>query len=129
MTNLEVFTERLERQKADREKFLESVSPKNFKAALVTCQGCGSKIAKQFFTDTNCPLCGASMLSESNKNRLESFDKRIATTEANLKQAQERADKRAGVTDTAEESADVTDVADETADEATTEAAEYGGDE
>lgn len=105
-TNLEVFTERLERQKKDREAFLESVSPKNFKAALVTCQGCGSKIAKKFFEGTDCPLCGASMLSDTNKERLASFDKRIATTEANLRHAQESANKKAGITESSESAED-----------------------
>lgn len=105
MTNLEVFTERLERQKADREKFIESCSPKNFKAALVSCTGCGSKIAKNYIEGVTCPVCGASMLSASNKERLDSFDARIARTEANLRQAQ----KSAGIVTDEETSAEATE--------------------
>lgn len=95
-TNLEVFSERLERQQKEREAFLESVSPKNYKANLISCPGCGSKIAKRFFEGTDCPLCGESMLSETNKDRLRSFDARIATTASNLRKAQESAAKRNG---------------------------------
>lgn len=105
-SNVEVFTERLERQKKDREAFLESISIKNYKANLVTCPGCGSKIAKKFFETTDCPLCGESMLSQTNKDRLKSFDDRIATTESNLKKALESAARRAGTPVESDESGD-----------------------
>lgn len=112
-TNLEVFTERLANQKAAREKFLEEVCPKNYKAALVSCPSCGSKIAKRFFETTNCPLCGESMLSASNKERLASFDKRIATTESNLAKAQASAKKRAGEAAETTETGESTETAEE----------------
>lgn len=117
-TNLEVFSERLERQTKEREAFLESVSPKNYKAALISCPGCGSKIAKRFFEGTDCPLCGESMLSQTNKDRLKSFDDRIATTASNLKKAQESAAKKNG-TPIAEETDGV--ASEETSEEVVTE--------
>lgn len=117
-TNLEVFSERLERQTKEREAFLESVSPKNFKAALITCPSCESKIAKRFFVGTDCPLCGESMLSQTNKDRLKSFDDRIAKTASNLRAAQESAAKRNGTAITEETDGEASEV---TSEEATTE--------
>ena len=95
-TNIEIYTERLERQKKEREAFLDSVKISNYKASFVTCPGCGSKIAKQYFETTDCPLCGTSLLSQTNKDRLKSFDDRIAVTESNLNKALENAARRAG---------------------------------
>ncbi len=127
-SNVEVFTERLERQTKEREAFLESISIKNYKANLVTCPGCGSKIAKRFFETTDCPLCGESMLSQTNKDRLKSFDDRIATTASNLKKAQESAARRAGIPIESDESAEDTSDTVSTTDEGSEVSADDEGD-
>lgn len=83
-TQKEILTERLSRQTKEREDFLQSIQPINFKSDFVTCKGCNSKIQKQYFKGLKCPLCGAVYISKTNEDRLKSFDDRIKTTKKNL---------------------------------------------
>jgi hypothetical protein len=68
------------------------------------------------------------MLSQTNKDRLKSFDDRIATTASNLKKAQESAARRAGIPLESDESAEDTSDTVSTTDEGSEVSADDEGD-
>lgn len=57
--------ERLEREKQKLRDYTEKSDCKNFKAKLITCSGCGSKINKKYITGGECPLCRTDLRSKT----------------------------------------------------------------
>lgn len=50
---------------------------KNFKAALIGCPKCGSKIAKKYVVGNHCPLCNEDLRSETTKKTFEKYIQNI----------------------------------------------------
>lgn len=59
----------IEAEKAYREAESKVVA-KDFKAQLVTCKGCNSKLNKDYLKRNACPLCGTDMRSDTEKKRV-----------------------------------------------------------
>lgn len=47
------------------------------KSGTVGCSNCGSRVAREFLKGTNCPVCNASLLSETDTKRLEKIKERV----------------------------------------------------
>lgn len=69
--------EKLAEAKAEYKK-IHSIQ--NRKAEYIGCPKCGSKLSKAYLRSSNCPVCRASLICETDIARLESYDKRIAAT-------------------------------------------------
>jgi hypothetical protein len=72
-------------------KLLETISAiynsmQSRKSTLITCKKCTSKVNKCFTNvrnhDVQCPLCGHSMLSETDRNKMERIHLNISVAEA-----------------------------------------------
>lgn len=89
------------------ETILDKAEPKNLKAAFKACPDCGSKLAVKFLklnryqAMMTCPLCGASLLSDSTTNRIKTANERIKKAKKRIsdlnKAAQKKASKHAPV--------------------------------
>ena len=77
MSKLEEMTKKVQELKEKKEKFLQSLEPKNFQSNYVACSECGSKIRKDLWQGIRCPACGKERISESARARLASMDSRI----------------------------------------------------
>ena len=53
------------------EESVEKADIKNFKAKLITCPKCGSKINKDYIVDSVCPVCSSDMRNPNVVKRLE----------------------------------------------------------
>lgn len=63
---------------------------RNFKAKLITCPGCESKINKKYIIEyCKCPLCGKDLRSETTKKLLAKYNENIKNLE-NLIENEER---------------------------------------
>lgn len=89
------------------ESILDKAEPKNLKSAYKACPDCGSKLAVKFlklnryYATMTCPLCGASLLSESTVSRIKAAKKRIKEAEKHradlFETAQRKAAKKAPI--------------------------------
>ena len=52
------------------------IAVKSFKAQLVTCKKCGSKLNKDFLHSNYCPLCRSDMRSDTTQKRLAALKKK-----------------------------------------------------
>lgn len=85
MTKQETIKVRIQRLTKLKEDFLQSIMPVNLKSEYPTCPECGSSIRKDLWNGLKCPACGAKKISPSAKDRLKSFDERLAQAKKDLK--------------------------------------------
>lgn len=78
---------KLEITKEEREKFLLSISPKNFKSRTVTCKQCKTRLTVNQFKGLDCPICGKSYISDSNVKKLNAYNRKISDLERSIKEA------------------------------------------
>ena len=60
-----------------RDEYISTHHVKDFKASLIGCAKCGSKLSKQHLKSDKCPVCSADLRAESTLERIASFDNRI----------------------------------------------------
>lgn len=65
------------------------IAVKSFKAQLVTCKKCGSKLNKDYIKTNYCPLCRADMRSETVLNKINSVRKKWQDLQAELRKEEE----------------------------------------
>lgn len=64
------------------EEYQEAHSVRNFKAALISCNKCGSKVARKYIRGDTCPVCGADLRSKSTLEKIAWYkEKRMALSE------------------------------------------------
>ena len=85
MTKQENIKARIQRLATLKEEFIKSIMPGNLKSEYPACPKCGSSIRKDLWNGLKCPACGAKKISSSAKERLDSFDERIAQAKKDLK--------------------------------------------
>ena len=85
---------KLELIKAERVKFLESISPRNFKSNTVTCKHCKTRISVNQFKGLDCPICNYSFISDSNAKRLSAYNRRISDLEKEINEAFDNMEKK-----------------------------------
>ena len=76
------------RKENENEKLLEyyhKTDVKNFKAKLVTCPTCESKINKEYINNCTCPLCRTDLRSETTKKTIERYESNIEKLEEEIK--------------------------------------------
>ena len=61
----------------DKQAYAKEHSVKNFKAKLVGCPKCESKLNKSYLWGDSCPLCRAELRSETTMNKLKWYDDKI----------------------------------------------------
>lgn len=62
----------------------KEVAVKTFKAQLVTCKGCNSKLNKDYIKGNFCPLCRTDMRSETTQKRLAAMREKHKTLQNEL---------------------------------------------
>ena len=85
MTKQENIKARIQRLATLKEEFIKSIMPGNLKSEYPACPTCGSSIRKDLWNGLKCPACEAKKISSSAKERLDSFDERIAQAKKDLK--------------------------------------------
>lgn len=76
------------RKEKENEKLLEyyrKTDVKNFKAKLITCPKCESKINKDYINNCICPLCKTDLRSETTKKTIERYESNIEKLEEEIK--------------------------------------------
>lgn len=66
----------------------KKVAAKDFKAQLVSCKKCGSKLNKDYLNSNFCPLCRADMRSDTMQKRLATLRKRHQELQEALRKEQ-----------------------------------------
>lgn len=62
----------------NREAYIDAHSIRTFKANLIGCQKCGSKLKKDFLKTNQCPVCHSDLRSETTLETIKKYDARIA---------------------------------------------------
>jgi predicted RNA-binding Zn-ribbon protein involved in translation (DUF1610 family) len=60
---------------------------RNQKSQFKGCTGCGSKISVKYIATTNCPLCGESFMTETDKKRLAQVKESVIKKKEAIKEA------------------------------------------
>ena len=68
---------KLQAEQVKLSEYISTHSFSTFKAALVTCTGCGSKLNKDYIKGFCCPLCRHDMRSDTVKNTCERYQQKI----------------------------------------------------
>lgn len=68
---------RLQKEKEKMNDYKAAHQIINYKAKLVTCSKCGSKINKIYIKDDRCPLCNHNLQSKTTKDTIERYTKKI----------------------------------------------------
>lgn len=68
---------RLQTEQGKLAEYTKAHGFSTFKAALVTCTGCGSKLNKDYIKGFYCPLCRHDMRSDTVKNTCERYQQKI----------------------------------------------------
>lgn len=91
--------ERLAKEQENKVKYEEGHAISNFKAALVTCKRCTSKINKAYLKNNRrdyiCPVCGNDLRAEYVVERIKKFDDKIADLKNKVKAEEEKCKKKA----------------------------------
>ena len=66
-------------------EYYRKTNVKNFKAKLVTCPTCESKINKEYINNCTCPLCRTDLRSETTKKTIERYESNIEKLEEEIK--------------------------------------------
>ena len=78
---LENLKARYEKECDKRMALKNKTDCRNFKAKLITCPGCESKINKKYIEYCKCPLCGEDLRSETTKKLLAKYNENIKNLE------------------------------------------------
>lgn len=76
---MESILERIKKEEEKKEEYEKKHSVRTFKANLVSCQKCGSKLNKDYLKNDMCPVCRADLRSETTKDTIKRYDKKICT--------------------------------------------------
>mgnify|MGYP000021237709 CR=1 FL=1 len=67
----------------------------NVKSSLISCKCCGSKIAVKYMAKTNyCPVCRNDMRPDTIKNRIKSYNDKIAKIDKDITQLKHQLDQK-----------------------------------
>ena len=80
--NLEL---RKEKEKGKLLDYYQKTNVKNFKAKLITCPKCESKINKDYINNCICPLCKTDLRSETTKKTIARYEKNIEDLSKEIK--------------------------------------------
>lgn len=78
---------RIAKLREKQEKFEEATIPSVVKTSkYLSCKGCGSTLAREYLPKTwaHCPLCGKTMRSKTNLERINNYQKRISQLDKQL---------------------------------------------
>ena len=84
---VETIEERIKSIKASINKCATEGSIHSFKAKLVGCPKCESRLNKKYFKGESCPLCGTELRSETTVNRLNSLYETLAKKQKEIGRA------------------------------------------
>ena len=65
------------------------IAVKGFKAQLVTCKKCGSKLNKDYLNSNYCPLCRADMRADTTQKRLAALRKKYKELQGAIRKEEE----------------------------------------
>ena len=68
---------RLETEEKKLVDYRKAHSCNNFKSALIGCDQCGSKIAKEYIKNDECPVCGHDLRSQTTKDTIKRYENNI----------------------------------------------------
>lgn len=71
-------------------EFVRANMPNRVKAELIGCKKCGSKIAKKYLSGACCPVCREDLRSDTVKERLKSFDARLAKIQEDIRKERQK---------------------------------------
>lgn len=75
----------------------KTVAVKDFKAQLVTCKKCGSKLNKDYLNSNFCPLCRNDMRSDTTKANIARLQKQIDELDGKIREAETKLAKKGTV--------------------------------
>lgn len=75
---------RLEKEQEKLQSYTEKADCKNFKAKLITCSSCESKINKAYIRNSRCPLCHADLRSKTVIDTTKRYKDKIRTLSKEL---------------------------------------------
>ena len=76
---------RLKAQKKKLKDYEHVHSCKQFKAKLIGCPNCGSKVNKDFIKNEECPICGTNLQSPTTRKTIEGYKAAIRELEKQIK--------------------------------------------
>ena len=71
----------------------KAVVAKSFKAQLVGCKKCGSRLNREYLKSNYCPLCGTDMRSETELHRIQRLREKAEAAEKKITEAQRKSKK------------------------------------
>lgn len=71
------YRERIKKLQAQKAKYAEENSVRNFKADYIGCKKCGSKVSRKHLHTDFCPVCHSDLRSETTKTTLLNYDARV----------------------------------------------------
>lgn len=88
MENIKFRIEETRKAKAD---FVDSHHVRDRKSALIGCEHCGSKVAREYIPTTDrCPVCRHDLRPESTRERVKRFDAKVRELEGRYLEAQKK---------------------------------------
>ena len=88
---------RLQTEQGKLAEYTKAHGFSTFKAALVTCTGCGSKLNKDYIKGFYCPLCRHDMRSDTVKNTCERYQQKIKDLQKEIRTEEKKASAKAVV--------------------------------
>jgi hypothetical protein len=88
---------RLQTEQGKLAEYTKAHGFSTFKAALVTCTGCGSKLNKDYIKEFCCPLCRHDMRSDTVKNTCERYQQKIKVLQKEIRMEEKKATGKAVV--------------------------------
>lgn len=82
---------RLQTEQGKLAEYTKAHGFSTFKAALVTCTGCGSKLNKDYIKEFCCPLCRHDMRSDTVKNTCERYQQKIKVLQKEIRMEEKKA--------------------------------------
>lgn len=81
---------RLEKEKEKLQSYVEKTDCKNFKAKMVTCSSCKSKINKNYIKGSRCPVCRADLRAKTVINMTKRYQDNIKDLTKKMKAEQKK---------------------------------------
>ncbi len=81
---------RLQTEQGKLAEYTKAHGFSTFKAALVTCTGCGSKLNKDYIKEFCCPLCRHDMRSDTVKNTCERYQQKIKVLQKEIRMEEKK---------------------------------------
>lgn len=82
---------RLQTEQGKLAEYTKAHGFSTFKATLVTCTGCGSKLNKDYIKEFCCPLCRHDMRSDTVKSTCERYQQKIKVLQKEIRMEEKKA--------------------------------------